>query len=68
MSSLANSEDQDEVYYAAFHQCLQCLPRQNQSSEKEVQCLLGIITCNPLIYTVDPMNLLQEALWKIPLV
>ena len=27
--------------------------RQNQSSEKEIQCYLKIITCNPSIYTME---------------
>ena len=36
--TLENSEDPDEMphYYAAFHQGLHCLLRQNQSSEKEI--------------------------------
>ena len=35
MSTLANSEDQDEMqHHAAFHQGLHCLLKQNQSSEK----------------------------------
>ena len=38
----------------AFHQGLQCLLKQNQSSEKEN---LGIITCVPSIYTVDHPDL-----------
>ena len=37
MDALANSEDPDEMlHYAAFHQGLHCLLRQNQSSEKEI--------------------------------
>ena len=38
---------------AAFHQCLHCLIRQKQSSEKEVQFYLEIITSDPSIYTID---------------
>ena len=39
MDTLANSKDPDEMpHYAAFHQGLHCLLRQNQSSEKEIQC------------------------------
>ena len=33
---LANSEDQDKMPNAAFHQDLHCLPRQNQPSEKDL--------------------------------
>ena len=37
MGALVNSEDPDEMpHNVAFHQGLQCLPRQNQSSEKEI--------------------------------
>ena len=54
MSYLANSEDPDEIlHYAAFHQCLHCLLRQKQSSEKEILFYLEMITCDALIYTVD---------------
>ena len=39
MGTLANSEDPDEMLHGvAFHQCLHCLLRQNQSSEKEIPC------------------------------
>ena len=45
MGTLANSEDPDEMLHnAAFHQGLHCLLRQNQSSEKEIQHFLEIIT------------------------
>ena len=38
MGTLENSEDPDEMpQIVAFHQGLHCLPRQNQSSEKEIQ-------------------------------
>ena len=38
MDILANIVDPDEMQHnAAFHQCLHCLLRQNQSSEKEIQ-------------------------------
>ena len=54
MSTLANSEDPDEMLHnAAFHQGLHCLPRQKQSSEKERQFYLESITCDPTIYTKD---------------
>ena len=36
MGTLVNSEDPDEMpHYVAFHLGLQCLLRQNRSSEKE---------------------------------
>ena len=38
MGTFANSKDPDEMLHnAAFHQGLLCLPRQNVSSEKEIQ-------------------------------
>ena len=38
MVTLAKSEDPDEMqHYAAFHQGLHCLLRQNRSSKKEIQ-------------------------------
>ena len=37
----------------AFHQSLHCLLRQKQSSEKELQYFLEIITIDPAIYTID---------------
>ena len=52
MSTLANSEDRDEMPHdAAFHQGLHCLLRQEHSSEKKLQFHLEIIICNPLIFT-----------------
>ena len=54
-----NGEDPDEMLHnAAFRQGLHCLPRQNLSSEKEIQYFLEIITCNPLIYTMDHPDLI----------
>ena len=38
---------------AAFHLGLHCLPRQNQSSKKEIQYFWEIITCDSSIYTMD---------------
>ena len=38
---------------AAFHQGLNCLLRQKQSSEKEMQFYFEIITFDPLMYTMD---------------
>ena len=41
--NLANSEDTDDMpHYAAFHQGLHCLLRQNRSSEKEIKYILKI--------------------------
>ena len=37
----------------AFHLGLDCLLKQKQSSEKEIQGSLEIITCDPSIYTID---------------
>ena len=49
MVTLANSEDPDEIpKYAAFHQGLNCLLRQNRSSEKK-----------SFIYTRDHPDLAQ---------
>ena len=51
MGTLANSVDPDEMpHNAAFHQGLDCLLRQNRSSEI---CFLKIITCDLSIYTMD---------------
>ena len=39
---MAKSENPDEMpHKAAFHQGLHCLPRQNLSSEKEMQYIFG---------------------------
>ena len=47
MGTLASSEDPDEMpNNAAFHQGMHCLLKQKQSSEKEIQFFLEIITCN----------------------
>ena len=50
MSTLANSEDSDNV---EFYQDLGCLLKQKLSSEKEIQFHLEIITCDPFKYTMD---------------
>ena len=50
MDTFTNSEDPDEMpHYAAFHQGLHCLLRQNQSSGKEIQHCLEIVNCDSLI-------------------
>ena len=51
---VTDSEDPDEMLWnTAFHQGLNCLLRQKQSSEKEMQFNFEIITCDPLMYTMD---------------
>ena len=45
MGTLAISDDLDEMWhYASFYQSLHCLLRQNQSSKKEIQYFMEIIT------------------------
>ena len=41
----------------AFHEGLHRLQRQNQSSEKEIQYFLEIISSDPSIYLMDTLNL-----------
>ena len=54
MCTLTKSEYPDEMpHYAAFHQGLSFLLRQKQSSEKEIQFYLEIITFDPSINTMD---------------
>ena len=43
---MENSEDPDEIQHS-----LHCLQTQNRYSEKEIDYVLEIITCNPSIYT-----------------
>ena len=51
---MTNGEDPYEMpHKAIFQQGLLCLLRQNQSSEKEIQYVSEIITCDPSIYTID---------------
>ena len=58
MGTLANSEDPDEMLHdAAFHQGLQCLLRQNQSSGKENQYFVEIKSCDPSICKMDHPDL-----------
>ena len=55
---MANSEDPDEMpHKAAFHQGLHCLLSQHLCLGKKIIIILEIITCNPLIYTMDHPNL-----------
>ena len=59
MCTLVNSDDPDEMLDGvAFHQGLHCLLRQKNSSEKEVQFCLEIITCDASIYTMDHPKLI----------
>ena len=54
IGTVTNSGDPDErPQNVAFHQSPRCLLRQKQSSEKEIQFYFEIITCDPLIYTMD---------------
>ena len=51
MITLANREDQEEMWHnAAFHQGLQCLLRRKLSSKK-MQFYLEIEACNPSKYS-----------------
>ena len=51
MRMLSNSEDPDEMLQ---DQDLHCLLRQSPSSKKKIDMYyLEIITCDPLIYTMD---------------
>ena len=57
MGTLSNNENPDKMLHkAAFYLGLLCLLKQNQSSEKEVY-LYKIITCDPLVYTMDHPDL-----------
>ena len=62
MGMLANSEDPDKMLQnVAFRQCLHCLLRQNHSSEKKIQYVLAIITCDHSIHTTDHPDLFVSA-------
>ena len=68
-STLANSEDPDEIPHdAAFHQGLHYFLLQCQSSEK-YNIYGEIIACDPLRYKMDhPDFIIHVALWKLSLV
>ena len=69
MSTLANSEDPDEMpHYAAFHHSLHYLLGQKRSSGTETQFYLKIITCDPNIYNVPSQCLLYQTRKKNPIV
>ena len=54
MGKSTNSEDPDEMpHNAAFHQSLHWLLRLKRSSGKEIQSYFEIITCDPLISTMN---------------
>ena len=52
---------------AAFHQGLHCLLRQKQSSEKEIQFNLEILTCDPQYMEWTIQSLLYQTKKKNPL-
>ena len=66
LCTFTNSEDPDEMpHNAAFHLGLHCLLRQKQTSEKDIKFYLEIITCDPLIFTMNhpklyPTNLINH--------
>ena len=54
ISTLTNSKDSDKMpHNASFHKGLLCLLRPKQSSEKETQFYLEIMTCEHTIYIMD---------------
>ena len=67
MGTLANSEDPDEMpQYAAFHQGLYCLLRQNRSSEKKnLIFVLKLKPANPQYIQHTILTLCNVFLWKI---
>ena len=57
MRTLTKSENSNEMTQnAAFHQDLHRLLRHKIPSEKEIYFCLEIITCEPLMYTMDLTN------------
>ena len=57
--SLAYSEDPDKMLH---HQGMNCMLRQNPSSEKEMQYFLEIITSDPSIYTMDHPDFMEYSI------
>ena len=54
MSTLANSEDSDEMpHKVAFHQGLHCLLKQNYLYRKKYNIIMKIVACDLSIYTMD---------------
>ena len=72
MHTLTKSEESDEMpHRAAFHQGLHCLPRQKQSSEREIQSYLKMMACDCSIYILDHFKfiwLLYQTRMKNPIV
>ena len=70
MDILANTVDPDEVLPdVAMHQDLHCLLCQNRSSEKEIQYVWDIMTCDPSKYTLNhpaltASNLIYEKFYR----
>ena len=52
--TLAISED-------PFDEGLHCLLRQNQSTDRDIQYVLEIITCDPSIYIIDHPDLIVSS-------
>ena len=50
-----------------FHQVIHCMLRQNRSSEKHIQSILGFINCVPSIYSMGHPNISASNLMKNPL-
>ena len=63
MCTLANNDDPDEMPYN-----LHSLLGQKQSTEKELQFYLEIITFDPSIYTIDHPKFIVSNLRKSPYV
>ena len=53
------------LHQVAFHKGLNSLLRKKRYSKKETQYSLEIITCNPLIYTVDHSELTVSKFMEI---
>ena len=66
LDNLKISEDPDEMpHYAAFHQGLHCLLRQNRSSQNNTMNS-EIISCDPSMYTMDhPYLIVYEPVHEI---
>ena len=66
---MSRSKDPDEIpHNAELYQVLHCLLEQNWSSDKEIEYLLEIISCNPSIYRMAHPVLTVSHLWKSQLV
>ena len=52
----------------AFHQCLHYIAKTKSVSRERNTILLEISTCDPIIYTMNLLDLTVSTLWKIPLV